>query len=301
MHRFNVDGITPVGVILFLIFFELPQKVYLISFANIFVMNLMDTFGSDIIYFIIEIVVFTILIFVGDSIYTKILNSDNRYLNPKEFLPDDELLTLKQVFYLIIMGACFIVVFYNFVYISEELYSLAIFDIVISLYIAVQVKNRSVKNILIFLCLVPFGSFTVFFDYYSYLYLLDIFHILIFIYFIKVYYEKFNEYTNANGLGITILLLFFIIFISFLTTQFTEHVNPLDSLVMVSNAFTSNGYTVLGNSIVGKINSIFLVWGGYIISGAGTATLTAALLLRRFNKRFKELERLIEEGSDDND
>ena len=70
---------------------------------------------------------------------------------------------------------------------------------------------------------------------------------------------------------------------------------------MVSNAFTSNGYTVLGNSIVGKINSIFLVWGGYIISGAGTATLTAALLLRRFNKRFKELERLIEEGSDDND
>ena len=75
--------------------------------------------------------------------------------------------------------------------------------------------------------------------------------------------------------------------------------NPLDSLVMVSNAFTSNGYAVLGSSIAGKINSIFLVWGGYIISGAGTATLTAAILLRHFNARIKRLEKIIEDGGKD--
>ena len=77
-----------------------------------------------------------------------------------------------------------------------------------------------------------------------------------------------------------------------------ENVTPINAMVMVSNAFTSNGYAVLRNSIIGKVNSIFLVWGGYIISGAGTATLTAAILLRHFNKRFRELEKLIEEGDE---
>ena len=63
---------------------------------------------------------------------------------------------------------------------------------------------------------------------------------------------------------------------------------------MVSNAFTSNGYAVLGDNPIGKLNSLFLVWGGYILSGVGTATLTTALLSRHFNKRFEELEELID-------
>ena len=75
---------------------------------------------------------------------------------------------------------------------------------------------------------------------------------------------------------------------------------------MVSNAFTSNGYAVLGESTLGKINSIFLVWSGYLISGAATATLTAAILIRHFSHRlngfdekFEDLENLIKEMKDD--
>ena len=113
-----------------------------------------------------------------------------------------------------------------------------------------------------------------------------------------MYFDKFMEYTDSNGLGVTVILLFSIIFVSFFITQIVENKNPLDALVMVSNAFTSNGYAVLGNSILGKINSLFLVWGGYIISGAGTATLTAAILLKHFNKRVSELEKLIEDSGD---
>ena len=113
--------------------------------------------------------------------------------------------------------------------------------------------------------------------------LIDFIHIPVFIYFIKVYYDKFSDYTESHGLSLTIILLFVIVFISFLVTQLVEGVNPLDSMVMVSNAFTSNGYAILGHSIPGKINSIFLVWGGYIISGTATASLTAAILLRHFN------------------
>ena len=58
---------------------------------------------------------------------------------------------------------------------------------------------------------------------------------------------------------------------------------------MVSNAFTSNGYAILGSSIIGKINEIFLVWSGYLLSGVGTATLTAAILKRHFDIKDKEL------------
>jgi hypothetical protein len=64
---------------------------------------------------------------------------------------------------------------------------------------------------------------------------------------------------------------------------------------MVSNAFTSNGYAVLGSSGVGKLNSILLVWSGYIISGVGTATLAAAIILKHSHKREKELNRRLDE------
>ena len=49
------------------------------------------------------------------------------------------------------------------------------------------------------------------------------------------------------------------------------------------------------------MNSLFLVWGGYILSGVGTATLTTALLSRHFNKRFEELEEMIKNNNNDND
>ena len=100
-------------------------------------------------------------------------------------------------------------------------------------------------------------------------------------------------------MGIAIILLFLIIFISFLATQVAEGANALDSLVMVSNAFTSNGYAVLGNSIAGKLDAIVLVWAGYILSGVGTATLTAAILTRHFNSKFEELEELIKKNNEE--
>ncbi len=263
-------------------------------------MKLWTTLSEDILFFMVEVTLFLCLVLLGSFIYKKIENSNSRYLNPLEFLPDDEIFTLKQVLYLIVMAACFTDVIYTLISPVGEIFYLAVGDIILSLYLAIQLKDISAKNILIFFCLIPFGSLTVFLSNYSLLMFLDIMHIAILIYFIKVNFDKFMEYTHSNGLGITILLLFLIVFFSFLFTIVNEGVSALDSLVMVSNAFTSNGYAVLGSSIIGKVNSIFLVWGGYIISGAGTATLTAAILIKRFNKRFRELERLIEEGSDEN-
>jgi hypothetical protein len=46
---------------------------------------------------------------------------------------------------------------------------------------------------------------------------------------------------------------------------------------------------------MGKLTSMILVWGGYVISGVGTATLTAAILLRHNQKREKELNERLDE------
>ena len=64
---------------------------------------------------------------------------------------------------------------------------------------------------------------------------------------------------------------------------------------MVSNAFTSNGYAILGDTPGGKINSIILVWSGYILSGAATATLTVAIFARHYHDRFNSYDEKLDE------
>lgn len=257
----------------------------------------MDIFGNSIFQAVLEIVIFLALTFIGIFILDRIKKSDNRYLDLHEFLPEDEIFTLRQVFYLIMMGSCFVVLIYSFI-IMEDFFYLSLFDVVLSIFIAISYEKTTWRNKAILFLVIPWGSLNFLLFGFSIVSVLDLIHIPVFIYFIKYYYDKFSEYTYSNGLGVTILLLFTIVFISFFITQVAEDVNPIDSLTMVSNAFTSNGYAVLGHTLVGKINSVFLVWGGYIISGVGTATLTASILMRHFNKRFRELERLIEEGEE---
>ena len=114
-------------------------------------------------------------------------------------------------------------------------------------------------------------------------------------YMVLYFYRCFKRYTKSNGLSYSILMLFGIIFLSFIWTAFVEKVSLLDSLIMVSNAFTSNGYAILGTTIAGKINGLFLVWAGCVLSVVGTATLTLALISRYYNKKFDELKEMIEE------
>ena len=63
---------------------------------------------------------------------------------------------------------------------------------------------------------------------------------------------------------------------------------------MTSNAFTSNGYAVLGSTPGGVLTSIFLAWSGYILSEVGTATLAAAIIHRNSKKKFERLEEKID-------
>ena len=254
---------------------------------------------------IVEIIVFFILMAISGFFYGRIHNSSHRLLNPEEYFPKEEIHSLKQIFYLIMMGLFFINILYSVVFIESDLIYFAIFDILLSLYLAVKLDKSSLKNKIILLLLIPYGSLTFLIFGTNLVGIIDLIHVPVFIYFIKVYFDKFREYTTSNGLGITIILLFTLVFISFFLTQIFEHVNPLDALVMVSNSFTSNGYAVLGSSIGGKIDSVFLVWGGYLLSGVGTATLTAGILINHYNSKLKEvndkldnLEDLIRKNND---
>lgn len=258
----------------------------------------MEYLYGPLIELIFEIIIFLILVFIATYVYKKLAGS-KRVPKLRNLLPEDEVHTLKQVFYLILMALAFADILYSLMAIEGLIYFI-IFDIALSVFFAVWLDKSSVKGKIILLLLVPYDSLNLLLINFSLVSFIDIIHVIVFVYFIKLYYGKFRQYTESNGLSETILMLFLIVFVSFILTQLVEKVNPLDSLVMVSNAFTSNGYAILGNSIPGKLNSLLLVWGGYILSGVGTATLTAAILIKHFNHRFEQLEELIKDNGSSN-
>ncbi len=270
---------------------------------------------------ILTAVLICVLLFLGVLFLIKLIikyileHRENRLLNSYEYLPEEEIQTLKQVFYLIIITITFLDIIYSIIFWNSTEYGtyFLYFDLITSLIACLVMKKDRLFDKLIILTLIPIPIFfhnviTNGVLQFTHIDLMNpiiivllLIHLLGFAYVIKVYYGKFITFTESNGLGISILLLFGLIFISFIFTSFVEDVDFLDSLSMVSNAFTSNGYAVLGNTPLGKLNSLFLVWGGYILSGVGTATLTVAIMSRHFNKRFEELESLIRENNQTNE
>ena len=250
-----------------------------------------------IIYeFVIAILIFGALFVAGKLIFKKLKDRKSRVLNPLEYFPEEEVQTLRQVFYLVMMLIFFVFILYIIVVPGNDFMGVAVVQLLVSLYIAFTLDYSSWKNRVLFFLLIPYESIALI-AFNESIVLLPIYaiHVLVYAYLIKVYYGKFRHYTETNSLGITIILLFSIIFVSFIVTCFAENVDPLNSLVMVSNAFTSNGYAILGNTGIGKLTAIFLVWGGYTISGVGTATLTVAILSRHYKKRENELNKRLDE------
>ena len=254
----------------------------------------MEKFFLNVIQYCMEVIIFLILMFILTKFFKRNKRKPYRLFDLHEYFPQDEVHSLKQIFYLIMMGLCFVDILYTLIFMGSDIVYFALYDILLSLYIASKMDKSSWKNKILVLILIPYASLSYLMFHYNLVGIMGIIHILIFIYFIKKYHDKFREYTTSNSLGFAIILLFLIVFFSFFTTQLFENVNPVDSLAMVSNAFTSNGYAVLGTTILGKVNAIILVWSGYILSGVGTATLTAAILVRYFNNRLREVNDKLE-------
>ena len=149
----------------------------------------------------------------------------NRLLNSTEYLPKEETQTLRQVFYLIILTICFVDIIYSMIFwATTEFYMHFIFfDILASLIASLAIKNEGNVEKLIFILLLPISSIAhMTFDEPAILILILLgLHFIGLAYVIKIYYGKFIHYTESNGLGISILLLFGLVFVSFIFTSFT--------------------------------------------------------------------------------
>ena len=259
---------------------------------------------------IISVLIFSALFVTGKLIYKKLNKNGSRILNPLEYFPEEEIQTLSQFFYLVMMLVFFVLILYIIVSHGNDLVGIALVQVIVSLYVALTLDYSSLKNKILFFMIIPYETIVfLVFNESLLIWPVYVMHILVYVYLIKLYFDKFRRYTETNSLGITIILLFAIIFSSFIVTCIAKSVDPLSSLVMVSNAFTSNGYAILGSTSIGKLTAIVLVWGGYTISGVGTATLTAAILTRQnhkreeelkkhFNKRMDEMESLIKNNKE---
>ena len=223
----------------------------------------------------------------------------SRLSNPQEYFPSDEVYLLKQVFYLIVILVIIMICLYLTFDWNEGFYFVYLLDIVVSLYLAIKMDKDSLKDKVLLFLLIPFGSITGLLFGDSIVVLLDLTHIIGYLYFIKIYFHKFVEYTENNGLGIAIILLFAIILVSFLFTLVVENVSPMDSITMVSNAFTSNSFDASGKNIIGKLNSLVLAWSGFILSGVGTATLAVSIVNSHVDRKFDKVNDLVKKKKEE--
>ena len=244
----------------------------------------------------VSVAISVILILGLSFIIDKLKNGSNRLLNPSEYFPDEEVKTLKQVYYLVLI-LLIVLSIINFFFDndlvlsnSSEFYVFnSIVDIIFSIYIATSLYRENLKKYMVLIIfLMPIASISFLLFGGSLIEIWDFIRIPALLYIIKILYDKFKSFTDENSLGLSIILLFSIVIFSVFSTIILENKDPLDAIVMVSNAFTSNGYAILGQSPGGKINSVILVWSGYIISGAATATLTAAILNRHNRHQMEE-------------
>ena len=88
----------------------------------------MGIFTKTLFQFFIEICIFLILTIIGDLIYKKIKVKWAKSELTNDLLPEDEVHTLRQVFYLILMALCFLNIFYNLTSNTIHIYYLVIFD-----------------------------------------------------------------------------------------------------------------------------------------------------------------------------
>ena len=238
--------------------------------------------------------IFAILIYMAKFIRNKVKSSsflkNSKFANPLEYFPSEPLFYLKQVFYMVMILIFILIILYltfNWIKGSTVIFVL---DILISIYLSINRSWDSFNNKVLLFLLIPFASITGILFGNSAFSFLNLFHILGYLYFIQFYYHEFVKYTESNGLGLSIIVTFTILLVSFLFTILAEGVSPMDSATMVSNAFTSNSFDATGKIMIGKINSLVLAWGGFILSIVGTATLAVSIVMSYVSRQFEDMK-----------
>ena len=236
-----------------------------------------------LIYFILIIVIFAI-----NKVSLKSYNIES-----EQFLPEDEIHYLRQIFYLLVPIILIFGLIATLIF-NERLENYFIVESILSTasMIAILYKsNNKILNLIMGVLLIPAPSI------FNLLggeapNILIILHCIGIILGSLYLLNKFREFTIQKELKLVVVVFVVIITSGLFITAYSENAGLLNTVSLVSNAFTSNGYTIVGTTLYGKLTNIYLVWGGYLLSGVGTATLTAGILNSHFKKQKKDLEEL---------
>lgn len=246
-----------------------------------------------ILCYLFYIILYQCAIQIKSKIFKKNIKSNTKksIVQPTKFLPHDELYYLNQIFLLLAGLICIISTVFAFYLVGDTNVTEFVFiNSIMATIFFIYIADKSYLNFIICLFLIPINSII------WMICTVDLPMIFIIInclggLFAGLYFiSKFIKYTKRNDLGLTVVIFGLIISSSILITIFGEKVNLIDNFVMISNAFTSNGYYVAGTSYYGKLDNILLVWGGYLLSGVGTATLAAAIINNNFKNKLKSSE-----------
>ena len=114
---------------------------------------MVDTLMSVFIFIIelfIAIGIFAILVKVSKLVVDKVNASDflktSRLFNPAEYFPDEELSTIRQIFYLVIIVLIVVDILYSVVGWNQNIIIFSVFDILLSLHFAIHVNPDSSRN-----------------------------------------------------------------------------------------------------------------------------------------------------------
>ena len=177
---------------------------------------MLNTVIYTIALLIVIFIVFFILCFVIKGVINLFKKANHRYFDLKEYLPEEEITTLRQVAYLSLMLWCFAIIVYSFLYRDANFITFAALEIIISAYIVVRINKESIGRKLLVFLIFPYGSLVYFIllplpNSYAFLIdpayiisILDFLHIIGYLYLMKMAFDKFRFYTEANGLGVSI-------------------------------------------------------------------------------------------------
>ena len=159
-----------------------------------------------IITYLAMIAIFLIIALTLRVIYNKLKNTDIHILKPEEYLPKEEILTLKQVFYLVMMTLFVINIFYQLVAQGNDVLYFALLDIILSLITLAYIRIHDLKSILIAFSIIPYSSMDYMILDNSLIISTILFTIhLIALFYVNIYfYKKFKKFTETQGLSYTI-------------------------------------------------------------------------------------------------
>ena len=109
------------------------------------------SFVLDAIFdFMMVVLIFSVPVLIGKYAFKFFKNTSffktSRFFKPHEYIPEEELSSIKQVLYLAMIFILVMDILYLLFRWRDSSFNLLLFDIAVSIYLAINVEMSSYKN-----------------------------------------------------------------------------------------------------------------------------------------------------------